>query len=98
MNPEVEKTKRGRPVQPPVATLQWLTVTQALKLCREMGRSISRDRLNRAISEGRLVAYVDPDRLDRFRQPLTRIARKDLDRWLAGSLRLVKVAPLARRA
>lgn len=98
MNPEAKKPKRGRPVQPPVATLQWLSITQALKLCRELGRSISRDRLNRAISEGRLVAYVDPDRLDRERNPLTYIARKDLDRWLAGSLRLVKVAPLARRA
>lgn len=98
MTPAAEKPKRGRPVQPPVATLQWLTVTQALKLCRELGRSLSRARLNRAIYEGRLVAYVDPDRLDRFRQPLTRIARKDLDRWLAGSLRPVKVSPLARRA
>lgn len=98
MNPEPEKPKRGRTVQPPVATLEWLSIAQALKLCRQLGRSLSRDRLNRAISEGRLVAYVDPDRLDRFRQPLTRIARKDLDRWLAGSLRPVKVAPLARRA
>lgn len=93
MNPEAKKPKRGRPVQPPVATLEWLSIAQALKLCRQLGRS-----LNRAISEGRLVAYVDPDRLDRERNPLTYIARKDLDRWLAGSLRLVKVAPLARRA
>ena len=75
----------------PVETLDLLTLPKAMQLLREIGRPTSRARLNRAIQTGRLHAQVDMDRNDRFGQPLVRIYRKDLDRWLAGALRPLKI-------
>lgn len=75
----------------PVDSLDLLTLPKAMQLLRGIGRPTSRARLNRAIKLGRLHAQVDMDRMDRYGQPLVRIYRKDLDRWLAGALRPLKI-------
>lgn len=75
----------------PIEDLKILTIPKALALLRLIGRPTSRARLGRAIQTGRLQAQIDYDRVDRCGQPLLRIYRKDLDRWLASALRPLQI-------
>ena len=75
----------------PLEQREWLTVPDAMKLLRQKGRSLSRQKITRAIGLGRLRAHVDDLCHDRYGQPLLRIRRKDLDAWLSASLPALKI-------
>lgn len=78
-----------------VAGLAVLTVPQALRLLRQLGRPMGRKKLGQQIATGRLRAQVDYLRLDNQGRPTYKIERQELDRWLRASLVPLKVTALA---
>lgn len=85
--------RRAEPVD--VAGLAILTVPQALRLLRLLGRPMGRKKLGQQIATGRLRAQVDYLRLDNKGRPTYKIERPELDRWRRASLVPLKVTALA---
>lgn len=87
---------RGRPRKPLAdpATLDLLTVPQALAYLRAQGRPMGRAKLRGEIAAGRLPALVDRLHLDRLRQPMLLLERTAVDRWVRASLRPLTPASL----
>lgn len=94
----------GRRPSPPVDldTLEELSISQVIRLLRTKGRRLSRLKLQAEINAGRLVAYINWNRLSNKKNPATgkpeptyTILRTDLDRWRKASLTLLKIHSLA---
>lgn len=80
---------RGRRRLPEVdpATLEVLGIPQTLSFCKAKGRPIGRAKLMSAIASGTLPAVEDLLCVDRRGNPLLKIRRVDLERWLHSTLR-----------
>ncbi len=88
--------RRGRPRNTvPVEDLELLTIPQARAYLRGKGRPMSRERLRGQIVTGALPAFLDTFHHDRFNQPIYRIERAALDRWLRASLQPLRVTRIA---
>lgn len=86
----------GRPRRVvPVTELELLTIPQVLLYLREIGCAKSRAKVKAAIVAGRLAAFVDWEHLDRKREPIYRIERSAVDRWIRASLQPLKVIAFA---
>ena len=85
--------RRGRPRNTvPVEELDLLTIPQVLAYLRAKGRPMSRTRIREQIVIGALPAYLDHFHHDHFGQPIYRVERAALDRWLRASLQPLRVA------
>ena len=94
--PQEPKRLRGRPrCTVPVEELELLTIPQARAYLRLKGRPMSRTRLRQQIVTGALPAYLDHFHHDPSGQPIYRVERAALDRWLRASLQPLRVKQTA---
>lgn len=90
--PQEPKRRRGRPRNTvPVEELELLTIPQVLAYLRAKGRPMSRARIRTQIVIGALPAYLDTFHHDRFGQPIYRVERTAVDRFLRASLQPLRV-------
>lgn len=93
---EQPKRRRGRPrCAVPVEELDLLTVPQVLAYLRKKNRPMSRKRIKEQIVIGALPAYLDHFHHDRFGQPIYRVERAAVDRFLRAGLQPLRVKQTA---
>ena len=87
--------RRGRPPKPKVdpATLDVLTIPEALVYARAKGRPMTRGTIVRAVVADRLSAYTDELRHDRCMRPLLIFRRVDFEAWLDATLQPFRTKP-----
>ena len=88
MSPTPSCRPRGRPrrLEADPASLEVLSIPEALAYLRSLGRGISRARFLDVILTGQCPACEDTLKLDRFGRARFCVKRVDLEAWLASTV------------